>query len=281
MRRTRPSTAIGAPAVSLYCAERGGEEIHPGLFQYQSEIHLDAASMTAGLSIVRSVADQPGLAIGDYEMRIDGATLSEGIKAIHSADFDNVKVDEDSANGSDTLSYVVCLSGQPVERLINSEDARALAQLGPFNDFLEELESELLESPKAALSVAVEQQGSAYILVLKNIGSAPILVADPRRDSECRIQVAPIPVSIPGYTDRPLQWTYIELEAASGTEEFEFQLAPAEERRFVSQRWESDAAKAPHIAQGIYSSYPAVAQENGILRIRGMAFSEGLTVDSD
>lgn len=156
----------------------------PELFAYLNVLRVDGATGRAIMVLNREGGDLPGKPVGLF-----AATLKkEQILALGAA-VEGVKWSETgSLKGGDitaaTLSLDYARGGRIIQRDVNAMNGPFLNAIRAVMDQITDLMTMLEDHPARAIDVSVVQDPSGFKLVIRNVGTGPVAIADPRHPSK-------------------------------------------------------------------------------------------------
>ena len=222
----RPGAESAVPEFRLQFTSAGGESYPGGLYQWMSVLNVRGGMPPwASMMVTRHNGDLIGRPVGLFSGPLPSARvrrLVELLDAVDPAGLPKPSAGDVNANNL-RLSYR--RGTRELACACNVRDQAYLAVVGPVVAELAPLMSDLLLRPERAVTVSVEKSegggpGTRLRLLLTNVGTGDVLVADPRAVSpgspEPRgyVQVAPRPARVPGEMVIPPRWQRVGLEPA-------------------------------------------------------------------
>lgn len=268
----------------------GGPMLGEDLAEFQSILRLDSASCVASHEFHRSSADKPGQPIGTFRTRLDDAVFREVQKLVDAARLDHLPPPTGGGPGTSLLTLEYRRGHTEIKRTFPSRDFPSLAQCENLLSELEQVGGSLNKYPEAAVRVSVEharQPGEAdgqFLLTVANIGSLPVLLSDDHGSApdDCitGVRVAEFPEKVSGVTSPPLKWSHLALASRQEgkAKPDDVLLQPGQSWRAPTVKWTAPHKNVRYLAQGLWCHYRGPERVNGIYRIRGAAFSEGLEI---
>jgi len=156
----------------------------PELSAYLNVLRIDGTTGQAIMLLNREGGDLPGRPVGLFE-----ATLKkEQILALGTA-IEGVKwAETGSLKGGDitaaTLSLDYSRGGRIIQRDFNAMNGQFLNAIRPVMDQITDLMTRLSDHPARAIDVAVVQGPAGFRLVVRNVGTGPVVISDPRHPSK-------------------------------------------------------------------------------------------------
>jgi hypothetical protein len=288
-RKRAPSSPTSSPAAEqpfvLEYSTEGQRPLGQGLRKISSKLVIRSDRREGVLEKHRSQSDQAGEPIGTFR----GEMSQEMLAAV----LDKAKgtmLGKLPARGGGPGTTVITLSfeqgQQKARHVFNTGD---MAVLQAFRGLLEELNSlggQLNGRPLCALRASVEYKGGPaphFVLTLTNVGKERICFADPQflppGDADCwaGAKVAELPEEKPGVTSPPLTWTQLPLMTPPGSAPTAaIVLKPGKSFSARTVTWQNRRANVRFLAIGVYSDYTGPAEIDGVYRVRGATFSDGL-----
>jgi len=281
--------AVQQPFVLEYSAE-GLRPLGAGLRKISSKLVVRSERREAILEKHRSPSDKAGEPIGTFR-----AELVEGLLAgLLDSATKTIVPEWPRGRGGGPGSTVITLKfeqgDRKITRVFNTGDMEVLTAVGGLLAELDALSGQLNSLPLCAIKASVSFKGGAaphFVLTLTNIGKERICFADPRYlgggdpDYWAGAQVAELPEEKPGVTSPPLKWKRLPLETPAGSAPADpVVLKPGKSFLAKTVAWQNGNARVRFLALGVYSDYTGPAEIDGVYRVRGATFSEGLQVPS-
>ncbi len=266
---------------------QGGAELGGGLHEVELRLRVDAAENVVTYERYQPSSDEGGEPAGSFRAELP-ANLAAKLQAeLAKVDLSKLPSGTEGGPGASHLRIRATQGGRVSEVSLSSRDIPLLSQLEPLVDALDALSLHATEHPleAVALTLARKPSGGGFTLVLKNVGSRPVVLPDPRAlpaasaerpPHSAGVRVAAYPRTPPGVTAPPLEWSYLPLSHRSGAAA-PVTLAPGQEARFDTEPL--SGGKGRHLAQGIYSSYQAAKSDAGAAPVLGRLLSEALEVE--
>lgn len=279
------SPAAGAPFVLEYSAE-AQKALGTGLRKISSKLIVRSGRREALLEKHRSQSDQAGEPIGTFQAELSERVLASILDKANRTIVPELPPAMGGGPGSTAITLKFEQGERKVTRIFNTGDIATLSAVKELLSELDQLGGQLNRHPKCALQASVAYNGGStphFVLTLTNIGTERICFADPRflppGDPDCwaGAQVAEFPEEEPGVTAPPLKWTRLPLEVPAEAAPSEpVVLRPGKSFSANTVTWQHRKAGARFLALGVYSDYTGPAVIEGVYRIRGATFSEGL-----
>jgi len=269
---------------TLVYSERRGPELGEGLREYENRIRIDGMSSTASLSSCRASSDDQGLPIGSFSMTLDSHELTNLFQNATGINLGNLPRPRGGAVGASLIELQFQSGSTSWRKSINSHDRTTLSHFRALFDPLNRIHGRLYSHPTEALRVSLRRDTNGFLVVLENIGRTDLAVLDPRPlgathlDAWAGMLVAEFPPVTPGITPAPLRWKQVALEVPSHDSAIPRRssvLAASETMAWRVQRW-TPTAPGRHIARAVLVDYEGPAAIDGVPRLRGAVFSEGL-----
>ena len=254
--------------------------------EISSRLVIRSDSRQAFLEKHRSESDSAGEAIGTFQSEVSDKVLTNILAKANRTIVPALPPARGGGPGSTVITLRFEEGERKIMRTFTTGDMNILSVVEELLSALAQLSGQLEAHPLCALQTAIEYKDSPqphFVLTLRNIGRQRICFADPRLlppgDPDCwaGAQVAELPEEKPGITSPPLQWTRLSLETpAPSALAANVVLGPGESLSAKTVIWKNWRPKTRYLALGIYSDYTGPAEINGIYRIRGATFSNGL-----
>jgi|ERR1700677_1911444 hypothetical protein len=148
----------------------------------------------------------------------------------------------------------------------DAQDTRFLQVMSPVMQDLQYVRSRLFAKPERAVMVSVEKSGDdsrglRFMMRLTNVGVREVMVADPRiarpgaPKPRAYINIAPVPVDVPGEMPIPPRWLPLGLEPApQGVPDSGLIIKPKESMSILSVPWYARKA-GEYVVQAIWEDY--------------------------
>lgn len=272
----------------------GGPEIADGLAERESLLRVDGRRTVATYEQHRSVSERNGEPIGRFEVTVDPAVLLQLRAVLDTGILDQLSPTSGGSFSSALLTYGFEARGKRVEKVVSSGDHDQISRLGPLSGALNPIRVALFQHPRAALRLDLRHiagaDGERFELVLVNIGTEPIEVANPRRltgrpGSAAFAEVAVVPPEEPGVTPLPPDWTtklHLERAPAGAKEPPRIRLAPGAASAFRTEPWHHGPNPGmEYLIQAMFESYAATPANPGgasAYLVRGAARSSVLVL---
>jgi hypothetical protein len=196
-----------------------------------------------------------------------------------------------------TLTIEFARGAQIIRRVFNSHNLELIQALGSVLSEIEKVEEQVMTRPLRALALGIKRTAAGFRVAWRNIGSGPLLIADPREprspgDPGTRgyVEVTALAPARPGW-DPPLPKPIrLELEPATGALK-PVTIAPGQALELDTVAWKP-TAPGDHVADANWIDYahPAVdvqavmesvpdpnrADDGRPYLLRGGAFSPGI-----
>jgi hypothetical protein len=234
------------------------DRVAPELFAYQQVVRVHGASGQAVMLQNRHGGDMIRLPVGLF-----GTTLSKQQVAKVATTLDAIKWSElPRPKGGDINAAILSIDysrgARIIQRSLNSRNTELLQALTPVMDQVSELGRVLEASPRRTVEVSVARTPQGFKLILRNAGTGPVLVADPRLPpgganggkprGAVRVAAAPPKVD---FTD--LTWEAIAL-APLGAAPAVVTIDPGKTHEFETVPW-AGPTPGDHWAQASWEDY--------------------------
>ncbi len=156
------------------------DQIGPGMYTYMTVTRVDGASSRALMFLNRHGGDLINRPVGLFATslsRSDRAALSSSIDGI---DWNALPEPTKGDISAASLQLDYSRGSHSVQKAFSASNLELLHALAPVMDQLDRLGGTLLTHPARAISVNVARTNQGFKLILKNVGTGPVLVADPR-----------------------------------------------------------------------------------------------------
>lgn len=190
------------------------DKIAPDLAGYMQVIRVDGATGKAVMLLNRYGGDLAERPVGLFGMALSKPQVAGVAEAIERIKWAELPRPQGGDINAAVLSIDFSRGTKIIQRSLNSRNAELLRELAPVMNQVTALSSALREHPLRAVTVSVAQSGDGFRLTLRNVGSGPVLLADPRhvppgsQKTRAVIRVAAAP---PGVDFTDLVWESVPL----------------------------------------------------------------------
>lgn len=266
--------AVHDPYTFTFRAEAGGGGAGPA--QYSTLLRVDGARGRALLLLNRHNGDTVRRPIGLFATTLSPVETSQLAAVIDAVRWAELPRPEGGDVSAAMLGLDYARGGRIVQRRFNARNHALIEALAPLMSAVDELSSTLLTEPRRAIDVSLQRTGRGFTLTLRNVGTGPVMLADPRALGRASIAVAPDVRPTPGRFSPMPTFLPVPLEApaAPGTS---ISLAAGQTCDMDSVAWAAPAAGS-YVAQGSWKDYAGPAAEPDALL---PALPDGEDVDSD
>jgi hypothetical protein len=236
------------------------DRVAPGVFAYMTVIRVDGMSGRAAMMVNRhngNLVHPVGL-FGTKlaQMQVEGLAA-----AIDSIKWGTLPQPTGGDINAATLSIDYAHGSRIIQRTFNARNAEFVRALSPVMSKVDELGSMLIAHPQRAVEVAVVQTASGFRLILRNVGTGPVMIADPR-------QPGPTPGTTRGavkVAEWPEQadfamaiWKSVALQSAGNAPD-QVTISPGKTFEVDTVAW-TPATSGRYVAEGSWKDYvgPAV-----------------------
>lgn len=266
---------------------RGGKPMPGGLRQRQSALRVDFAAGVVTYEQHRSDADTGGEPIGTFRVPLSPECRRGLLAALESDALQGLGPTSGGELGSSLLTYTFERGGTTIVKTLSTGDRAQLQRVAALENELQGLWAEVFRRPVAAVRAEIrhEMEGTVerFELVVANVGTAPVVVPNPRRLAAAGgtggVRVAIAEAEVPGLTPLPPEWTTLPLEPlpAGKDEPADLTLAPGERVAARTVPWRRAGPKgAEYYAMAFLESYAGPPEVSGVYRARGAIVSEPL-----
>ncbi len=265
----------------------GGPRLGTSVFERQSLLVLDQTNGSMRLEKHRSESDAEEEPIGIFQAQLDPSLFQKIMRLADSVELADLSQGTRGGPGSSSLKFEYISDTTRYEKSISSFDHEQITTIEPLLDELYKAQGQLLQSAISAIVISIRHVGTVndghLELVIRNVGSAPLYIGDPRWldidvDNWAGARVAVLPTEVPGVTSNPLEWerVFIARPQTDRPANDDVLIHPQSEVSYPTERWVPKAHGNRYIIQGVFSSYQGPAEINGVYRIRGGAFSKAI-----
>jgi hypothetical protein len=262
-----------------------GPELGPEMDTVRYRLELRADEGVLQMEQNRSQSDGEGEPIGRFSMPADGEIVGRVRAALAAVSFSAMP--PSGLGGPGASAFTIEVEDGEAKRSagFSSRDIPILEHFEVLLNELSELSIDLEERATAAIVASLREpdpQGR-FALVLSNVGTEPLYVADPRLlatfpDEWAGIRIAELPEEEEGYTADPLEWGTLGLAPPPAPlTDRDVLLGPGESIELPTLPWLRPSS-ARYLAQGVFSSYAGASARDDVFRVRGAAFSESIEI---
>lgn len=265
------------------------------LFAYLNVLRVDGASGRAIMVLNRENGDLPGRPVGVFATTLK----KDQIRALGAA-IEGVKWNETgSLKGGDitaaTMSLDYSRGAKIIQREFNAMNGQFLDAIRPAMDQITDLMLKVEENPARAIAVAVVQSPSGFKLVVRNVGTGPVVIADPRhpgqdgastcgwvgaaRDVPQPPGTGPIPLQPVGFPALGAAPPFVTIPAGKAIEVDTSAWRPSGAGKYFARgNWKDygPVSGDPKAFMPLVPDPAAFDQDTRPYRIRGAAFSKAL-----
>lgn len=291
MKSATPQVTPNSNMLRIEYEWKGGASLGADLQERQRKLVVDEQSNTVTYEQHRSESDTPGETIGIYKMPLPPTLTGEIMAIVNALKPEALRPTTEGGPGVSLMTLRVYNKSNRFEKNVTSRDFELLSRFEPLIDKFQATQLQILQHPVSVLKASVEMIAeSAHVvfeLRLENMGTAPLVLANPLRithgtpDRQAIVQVAYFPEEQPGFTAPPLEWKTLHLVTPKGeATAADIVLHAKQVWSARTEHWIPAHRNARHLAQGVFSSYDGNAYEKDIYRIRGAVFSDALEFTS-
>jgi hypothetical protein len=168
---------------AAYAFRSLSDSVSPGMYAYMTVTRIDGESSRAVMLLNRHGGDVINSPVGLFATslsRSDRAALAAAIESIDwNALPEPTKGDISAAN----LELEYTHASHSVRKAFSGSNLELMHALSPVMEQLDRLGGTLLAHPERAISVSVVRTNKGLNLILRNVGTGAVLVADPRLPS--------------------------------------------------------------------------------------------------
>lgn len=267
----------------------GGPVLGTDVHERQSLLTLDGLSGTAFFEKHRSESDAEQEPIGLFQGALETSWLVGLQRLVDSLGLQNLAPSSGGGLGASLLTFTYRSSEQSYSKTITNFDGDQVTTIEPLLIELYKKQVTLHDSAVSAITASVNPSAggstSHFLLTIRNIGRAPVLIADPRwvdstADCWAGVRFAVLPTEVPGVTSPPLHWEHLMIEPSreDRPDNIDLLVPPGSEISFPTRVWRPERHGVSYLVQGVYSSYLGDGSFQGMYRIRGAVFSKAIEV---
>ena len=161
----------------------------PNLYVYMYMLRVDGASGRVVMLLNRNGADHPGLPAGLFATTLSkeqATALREAVEGIKWNELPELRGGDVSAAA---LSLDYSRGSRIIQRSFNAYNGEFLNAISTVMSQVTDLGIMLTAHPMRAIRVELVGSASGFRLILRNVGSGPVVIADPRQPD--RVQGRP------------------------------------------------------------------------------------------
>ncbi len=267
-----------------------GPAYGPDTPKHYLELHVDCAGNTASWEVLRPPSDEPGRPIGLFRSQLKGEQCDSLVALFEQVGFADLRELKGVTPGHAVITVTIEGEEDSLTRKFSPIDGELMAQASALVDGLFGFAAELEEQPTAALSVTLLDQSEAasnrFSLVLKNVGSEPLVLRDPRRlpqdeTGQAGIQIASVEPEEPGVTALPLEWRFVPVVRPADTSTIPelVHLDPAQSKLFPVEAVHDAGESSITLIQSLYIDYAPAPGADRAYQVRGATFSDILELE--
>jgi len=266
--------------------------VSPGIYAYMTVTRVDGASSRALMVLNRYGGDLINRPVGLFATslsRSDRAALSAAIEGV---DWNALPEPTKGDISAASLELEYSHGSHSVRKAFSASNLELLHALSPVMEQLDRLGGTLLAHPERAISVSVVRTNQGLKLILRNVGTGAVLVADPRlpsasagtrrgsigvaRENEASGGFRPLPTLTPVQLQPPTGPTSVLLTPGQTLEVETVPWSPSVPGKYMAKATWIDYTGPDANPNSIMPMIPDPSTEPGDSRpyaIRGAAFS--------
>lgn len=255
------------PEFRLQFTSAGGEHHPGGLYEWMSVLNVRGGMPPwASMMVTRHNGDLIGRPVGLFSGPLPSARVRRLVELLDAVDPGSLPKPTAGDVNANNLQLSYRRGKRELACACNVRDQAYLAVIGPVVAELAPMMSELLVKPERAITVSVEKSedggpGTRLRMLLTNVGTGDVLVADPRLVSpgspepRAFMQVAPRPARVPGEMVIPPRWQRVGLEPAPPEVADEGRTIRSKDSlTILSATWNAPAP-GDYVAQAVWQDY--------------------------
>ncbi|MEO6953381.1 MAG: hypothetical protein ABI321_16390 [Polyangia bacterium] len=253
------STPSTAPVQSLTFTANAGIQHAADIREMTTVFRLDLVSGRASMALDRHNGDLIGRPIGLFGGTLGKEELQTLTSAIEHTAWSTLPEPEGSDITASSLALAYVHDGVTSRRQFNARNLNFLQAITPIMNPLRASMARLLAQPQRALLVEAHArlQGNDAVmsLILRNVGSGPLLLSDPRHgNASAWVRVALLEPTPPGTMEIPPTWIRVPLSETSG-ERTALQLSAGQSVRIDAPPWPVPKAGGNYLVQAVFDDY--------------------------
>jgi hypothetical protein len=284
------------PLSYAFTYRRETDAVAHGIFKYMTVMRIDGASFRAIMVSNRRNGDFSG-SVGLFAATLPRQMVLDLGAAMDSTKWADLPPPTGGDISSSTLSLDYTHGSRIVQRTFNSMNRGFLHAISSVVTQIGKLDDMLSTKPERALDVDVARTDTGFKLILRCIGTGPVMIADPRLAGKTLdkargvIEVAARQEERPGYFTPPATWTAVALKPLGSSGE-SITIEPGKAFEVETVAW-TPPAPGDYSVEGSWTDYvgptvdphsimpmvpdPTAAHPDGRpYVIRGAAFSKTL-----
>jgi hypothetical protein len=250
------------------------------MFGYLNVIRVDGASGRAVMVLNRHGGDTVH-PIGLFAATLPAVQVNAIATAVDGIKWSDLPRPRGGDVNAATLSLEYAQGSRIIQRTFNARNGEFLQALSPVMNQIDRLGSLLLGQPSRAVDVAVVRTTQGFKLVLRNLGTGPVMVADPRQPAGAsgvtrgKVEIAEREEATPGSFSAPPTFSPVPLQPPGNAPQFVV-LAPGQTFTVETVAW-TPPAPGKYFAQAEWQDYagPTVNPKTVMPMIPDPGASEG------
>lgn len=242
-----------------YRAEGGGEAV-PGVFTYMTVMRVHGPTGRATMVLNRHNGDLIGKPVGLFGTQLTPSQTLDIASAIEGTKWAELPQPAKGDINAPMLAIDYAHGLRIIQRSFNARNLEFIRSIEPVMSRVDELGSTLLTKPQRALDIALQRTSGGFKVVFRNVGTGPIIVADPRRAAGAPgadrvvVNVAEEIEQTPGAFALPPVWKPVALQPL-GSAPASVTIAPGRAHEVETVAWAPPASGGKFVAQAIWTDY--------------------------
>lgn len=243
----------------MYKAQGGGEAA-PGVYAYTTVMKVHGQSGRALMVLNRHNGDLIGKPVGLFAGQLPSQQVADIGAAVEGIKWGELPQPTKGDVNAPMLALDYSRGLKIIQRSFNARNLEFIRSITPVMKRVDELGSGLLTKPARAVEVSVTRSGKAFKLAIKNVGSGPVMIADPRvagsapGSTRGSVSVAEEAVQTPGSFALPPIWGPIALQPL-GNAPATITLAAGQTHEVETVPWSPPSSSGKYVVQGSWTDY--------------------------
>lgn len=243
----------------------GGGEVSPGVYATMTVLSVNGRTGQGLMLLNRHNGDLLGQPVGIFTHTFNPERMTDIVSAFESTKWADLPQPTKGDVNAPMLSVDYGRGTLIIQRSFNARSLEFIRSIPAVMKQVDDLATALVTKPARAVICSVERSTDGFSLVITNVGTGPVVLADPRPADETeatgrgQVKVAIEVPEVPGSFAMPPIWQTIPL-ALRGDSAASVTLAPGQSHKVPTVPWQPTASEGTYVAQAIWTDYagPAV-----------------------
>ena len=246
-----------------YKAMDGGE-VASGVYAGMTVIAFDGTTGQALMFLNRHNGDLLGKPVGLFAHTFNADRAAQIVAAVEGTKWADLPQPTKGDVNAAMLAIKYGRGTMIVQRSFNARNLEFIRSIPAVMQQVDDLGTALVTKPIRAVTCDVERTADGLALVLTNVGTGPVVIADPRPadvndlDAKSSFKVCIEVPEVPGSFASPPIWQTIAL-APRGDAPASITLAPGQSHKVASVPWHPSASEGTYVAQARWQDYAGPA----------------------